>query len=138
MKDEYRRPIGQCAKCGKVEALAADHICYRCYRARARKRDRAEQAATFRWAEVPAERHNHGLLKEQKRLRKAVVDMLNALDDAGELFAEEDRVFFRRRLQPYMERMARSLAARAPAGPESSQEPPSDDREREADVNSSQ
>jgi len=47
-------------------------------------------------------------------------------------------VLFRRLLQPYMEKMARSLATPPPAGVESSQEPSSDDREQVNDVNCSQ
>ncbi len=112
-----QRPIGPCAKCGEVRDMAADGLCYRCYRARGRQQEREEAVALLRWAEIPAERHNSALLKEQKRLRKAVVGILNLVDDAGDLFAEEDRVLFRDRLRPYVERLARALTAPTTADP---------------------
>ena len=68
------RTIMQCRGCGEVREMLAHELCAKCYRREERERN------DLPWPSVSAEKHNRSLLKKQKRLRKVLATILNALD----------------------------------------------------------
>lgn len=102
------RPRMQCMNCGEQREMAAHGCCFRCYRQQVRERD------AMPWAAAPADRHNRQILKAQKKQRKVVMTILDALDAGIDVLEEADRAAIRQILRPYVDRMAQGLAPATP------------------------
>ncbi len=67
---KQERRVDNCVRCGRLSPIAAEELCYRCYR---RDRRGAQQAVI--------DRHNPGIRKEQKKLIKAFAAVMGGLSD---------------------------------------------------------
>ncbi len=99
MKDNQRK-TAPCMNCGEEREIAAHGLCFTCYR-------REERAGDNPWA--AADKHNRGALKTQRKLRKVVTTILNAVDEGAELLMDQDVAGIRSILRPYFMRMAEGL-----------------------------
>lgn len=95
-----KRKILACANCREEREILAHGLCAKCYR-------REERAAENPWA--AADKNNRGLLKAQKKLRKVVASVLNAIDDGIELMDAADVAAIRAIIKPYLARIVGGL-----------------------------
>jgi alkylated DNA repair dioxygenase AlkB len=95
-----KRKILVCANCREDREILAHGLCAKCYR-------REERAAENPWA--AADKHNRGALKAQKKLRKVVTSVLNAIDDGIELMDAADVAAIRAIVKPYLARIVAGL-----------------------------
>jgi len=109
--------FGTCEKChAEMKAIAARGLCYKCYRAEERSRERA----------IP-DRHNPGMHKEHKKLFKALASVMGGLADMG--CVRDDIFDIKKILQPYLEPISQYLNPDAPEPPPDETGPDSDPSE---------
>lgn len=85
--------FGDCEKCGAENvqmATTTRALCYKCYRAEERARERP----------IP-DRHNPALRREHKKLFSAFTQIMHGLTDLGAV--QDDVLDVRKILQPYLE-----------------------------------
>jgi hypothetical protein len=87
-----------------MKAIAARGLCYKCYRAEERTRERATP-----------DRHNPGMHREHKKLFKALSSVMGGLADMG--CVRDDIFDIKKILQPYLEPIAQYLNPDAPEPP---------------------
>jgi hypothetical protein len=103
--------FGNCEKCGAENvqmATTTRALCYKCYRAEERARERP----------IP-DRHNPGLRKEHKRIFKAFSQVMGGLTDLG--VTRDDVLDVRNILQPYLKLIQEYLDV---VSPKDEPEPP--------------
>jgi hypothetical protein len=95
------RKVEICTDCGETREIAAQGLCFKCYR----RQERVDP-----WARP--DQHSKQLRKAQRRTRKAIHTILNALDDLDDetLFPEEDATSIRRIIAPHWSAVGRALA----------------------------
>src|SRR5580700_7461468 len=97
------RSIKGCMNCGETREIAAHGLCFRCYRQEERK------LADDLWAKPDA--HAKDLAKTQRKTRKALMKMMDALEEieTGKLIPEATVEAWRALLRPEVARIALSL-----------------------------
>jgi hypothetical protein len=93
-----------CLTCNEMKAIAARGLCYKCYRAEERSRERATP-----------DRHNPGMRREHKKILKAFSSIMVGLADMG--CVRDDIFDIRKILQPYLEPIEQYLNLNAPEPP---------------------
>jgi hypothetical protein len=107
--------IDTCVKCGAEDVqIAARDLCYSCYRAEERARERP----------LP-DRHNPALRREHKKLFKAFSQVMGGLTDLGAV--QDDVLDVREILQPYLESIQEYLNA-IPTEPKDTPPEPSEQK----------
>jgi hypothetical protein len=96
------RTTSECAECGEVREIAAQGLCFRCYR-----RDERNRKAL--WARP--ESHAIDLARNQRKTRKALMKIMDALDEieSGHLVSDTTVEAWRNLLRPEVENIALSL-----------------------------
>jgi len=97
------RSIKACITCGETREIAAHGLCFKCYREEERR------LADDLWAKPDA--HAKDLAKVQRKTRKALMKMMDALEEieSGKLVPEDTVEAWRALLRPEVERIALSL-----------------------------
>lgn len=97
------RSIKGCINCGETREMAAHGLCFKCYRAEER------ELSDARWARPDPSAKE--LAKTQRKTRKALMKMLDALEEieVGKLVPEATTEAWRTLLRPEVEKIALSL-----------------------------
>jgi hypothetical protein len=98
------RTVASCNQCGDEREIAAHGLCFRCYR----QRERKEHADLWN----KPDRHATAMKKAQRRGRKALLTMINAVEDLEEsaMISDETAAAIRRLIKPEVDRIGAALA----------------------------
>jgi hypothetical protein len=115
------RKFENCLNCGEEKYIAARGLCYKCYRAEERVRERAKP-----------DLHNPGMRREDKTIFKALSAIMGGLSDLR--VVRDDIHDIRKILQPYIEPIMQYLEANPPQTEDlEDPEPPPDPSEQIAE-----